>query len=122
MDAIWLRTREYGPENTLRNSEIIKATNLDTYEARDQLDLMATTRICGACQYGRSVRVTDGSGRGETAPAIQNRGLTVGTADAGSIESRAAWHPLGGNLDHRRACTLTPPTSPASTAWRSGSP
>lgn len=39
LDAIWERMREFGPEKTLRKSEIIEAMILATYEARDQLDL-----------------------------------------------------------------------------------
>ena len=44
LDAIWQRMREFGPEKTLRKSEIIEAMILATYEARDQLDLSNVRR------------------------------------------------------------------------------
>lgn len=44
LDAIWARMREFGPEPTLRKSEIIEAMILATYDARDQLDLSNVRR------------------------------------------------------------------------------
>lgn len=44
LDAIWERMKEYGPEPTLRKSEIIEAMILATYDARDQLDLSNVRR------------------------------------------------------------------------------
>ena len=44
LDAIWDRMREFGPEKTLRKSEIIDALILAAYDARDQLDLSNVRR------------------------------------------------------------------------------
>ena len=44
LDAIWDRMREFGPEKTLRKSEIIEALIIAAYDSRDQLDLSNVRR------------------------------------------------------------------------------